>query len=311
MVKEQPLFLNSNMGCKEMSRILVTGSNGFLGRNFISQAIDNGHEVICVDSGLSVWDCKLRSYSGDIKDRDFLKELFEEVGNNLDYVFHFAAIADISESTKESYNTIATNIFGTVNILEEITNYPNIKRFFFASSMYVYNDSGSFYRATKQSCEILIKEYSKKFNISYTMMRYGSLYGLGAQDWNGLKSMVRSAIKDGVINHCGTGEEIRDYINIVDASKVTLKCLSDEYVNRSIMITGTQTVTLQTVMDMIVEILGEDVSIKKDNSNGERYCLTPYRFNPDSATKVLIDNYKDLGEGIFEVIGEVHSGLDV
>ena len=45
-------------------------------------------------------------------------------------------------------------------------------RDFFASTIYVYSELGSFYRVSKQACEKLIEEYSKEFQLNYTILRF-------------------------------------------------------------------------------------------------------------------------------------------
>ena len=73
-------------------------------------------------------------------------------------VYHFAAIANIGEALANPINTVKTNILGTVNILEICRRYK-VKRFVFASSIYVHSSQGGFYRTSKQSSELYIEEY--------------------------------------------------------------------------------------------------------------------------------------------------------
>ena len=51
------------------------------------------------------------------------------------------------------------------------------KDIFLQALIYVYSNQGGFYRASKQSSEIFIEEFSKNYNIPYTILRYGSIYG--------------------------------------------------------------------------------------------------------------------------------------
>ena len=97
-------------------------------------------------------------------------------------------IADIGESKKKPIDTIETNIIGTANLLEG-ARINKIKKFIFASSVYVFSKYGSFYGKSKQACELLIEEYQNEFNLDYIHVRYGSLYGPRAQEWNGLKNI--------------------------------------------------------------------------------------------------------------------------
>ena len=90
-------------------------------------------------------------------------KLIEKTLNNAEYVYYFAGIADIEESKKNPYKTIEDNILGLNNVLNEISKVK-INRFVYASTMYVYSSYGSFYRASKQCAEIIVKTYCEEFN---------------------------------------------------------------------------------------------------------------------------------------------------
>ena len=82
-----------------------------------------------------------------------------------------------------------------INILDACRSYK-IKRYIFASSIYVYSNQGGFYRASKQSSEIFIEEFSKNYNIPYTILRYGSIYGPRSDIKNGVYKIVHDALKN-------------------------------------------------------------------------------------------------------------------
>ena len=66
---------------------------------------------------------------------------------------------------------------GNINLLEACRLNGKIKRYIYASSAYALSDKGSFYGISKLSSEKITKEYSDKFNLKYTIIRYGSVYG--------------------------------------------------------------------------------------------------------------------------------------
>ena len=74
-------------------------------------------------------------------------------------------------------------------------NNKNVKRIIFASSIYARSRMGGFYSSTKRSCESLIEEYKNIFNLNYTILRFGSLYGLRANHFNAINNFVIQAIK--------------------------------------------------------------------------------------------------------------------
>ena len=107
------------------------------------------------------------------------------------YLYHFGGIADIGEAKAASFlDTINLNVLGATIAIEAAVP-RGIERFVYASTMYVHSPYGSFYRASKQASEIIIESYSEKFEVDYTLLRYGSLYGPRAQDWNGLSTLIK------------------------------------------------------------------------------------------------------------------------
>ena len=71
----------------------------------------------------------------------------------------------------------------------------NIKRYIYASTIYVYSEKGGFYRCSKQAAENYIEEFYKNLKLNYTILRYGSLYGPGAGINNGLSKIISTSLK--------------------------------------------------------------------------------------------------------------------
>jgi len=194
----------------------------------------------------------------------------------------------------------------------EVASNSKIKRFMYASTMYVYSSNGSFYRASKQASEIIVKAYSDEYSMDYTFLRYGSLYGPRAQSWNGLYKYVDQIMKDGHLDYNGTGEERREYIHVQDAARLSVDTLSERYINKSVTITGLQVLDSHSLINMIFEIAGlkNSVSFSDKNVSNDHYKITPYRYQPDQAIKIVPDEFIDIGQGIMDLIEEIHKTRD-
>ena len=168
----------------------MIGGSGFLGSHVADELVVQGYEVTIYDREPSSW---LKSSQhmvvGDMSDRSALADVCEGAR----YVYHFAGVADISEARTNPYHTIEANVLGTTAALEAARGSGS-ERFLYASTMYVYSEAGSFYRASKQAAETIIETYGKAFEMDYTLLRYGSLYGPRAQNWNGLRGYVQQVI---------------------------------------------------------------------------------------------------------------------
>ena len=244
---------------------------------------------------------------GSLLDRDAVFAVIE----GADVVYHFAGIADINESKVRPKDTLEFNIMGTVNLLDASVK-SNVSRFVFASTMYVYNDLGSFYGASKQSAEVIISTYREEYDLKFTLLRYGSLYGPRAQNWNGVRKYVEKIIKNGSIEYVGSGVERREYIHVLDAAKLSVNILDEEYENVAITVTGHQVLTSIELLQMIFEICNLPMDVKwiePTNKTNDHYSITPYKYNPIPASKIVPKHYIDLGQGVKDVIEEVHRDL--
>ena len=290
-----------------LKNVLVIGGSGFIGSHTADVLSENGHTVNILDRVSSPW---LRSDQnmivGDIMDSNILESSMQDI----DCVYYFAGIADISEAKSNPYNTIEINIMGLTKALEAAVN-NNIKQFIYASTMYVYSAQGSFYRASKQAAEIIIETYQERFGIDYVFLRYGSLYGPRSQDWNGIKGFAKQVIKTGVLEYSGNGSEVREYIHVVDAANLSVKALQEEYKNRAITITGQQSMKVSDMLSMIFEIEGKEVNINYlDKHKGEsHYGNTPYRYTPKTSMKIIPTEFVDLGQGLLDIVEEIHNSL--
>ena len=288
-------------------KIIVFGGGGFLGSHVADYLTKDGHDVTIFDIQESKHiNNKQKMIIGDILNEGQVKKALE--GNQ--YVYHFAGLADINEARLKPVETVTSNILGTTNILEAC-RINKVERIVFASTIYVYSNLGSFYRSSKQACELLIENYFEEYELKYTILRYGSLYGQRANKFNFIRSAITQALLEGEVDRKGDGNEIRDYIHVKDAAKASIQILKDDYINSHIMIKGMQTIKVKELLMMINEIMGNQIKVnffEEDHYEGH-YQLTPYSFRPRVAEKYLLNTYHDLGQGLLDTIYDVYKEL--
>jgi len=290
-----------------MERAIVFGGSGFMGSHVADALSEAGYKVTIFDRKSSQW---LRDDQemvvGDIMDYDAVSKAVE----GAKYLYHFASIADISEAKKRPFDTVHLNVMGTTTALDAAVK-GGVERFVFASTMYVYSPYGSFYRASKQASEIVIEAYHEQFGIDFTFLRYGSLYGPRAQNWNGLRKYVKQVICDGRLDYEGMGRERREYIHVRDAARLSVNVLDEEHKNQAITVTGHQILSSQDLISMIFEIAGVKKKVEFINSNlsEDHYTMTPYRYTPKQAKKLVPDEFIDLGQGVLEIVEEIHKEM--
>ena len=289
---------------KTFKNILVIGGSGFLGSHTADALSESGKQVSLLDKIASPWlrdDQKM--IVGDIMNYDLLESSMK----GIDCVYYFAGIADIKEAKSNSYNTIETNIMGLTKALEAAVK-NKIKKFVYASTMYVYSSYGSFYRATKQAAEIIVESYQENYGIDFIFLRYGSLYGPRSQEWNGIRSFIQQVIENGRIEYHGNGSEVREYINVLDAANLSVKILNENYKNSAVTITGQQSIKVSDMFSIIFEIGGKKLNVNylKDNKNIFHYGNTPYRYTPKSSMKLIPTKFVDFGQGLLNIFEEIH-----
>lgn len=287
-------------------KITVFGGSGFLGSHVCDKLSEAGYDVTVADLRPSPWiRPDQRMMIGDINDSDFVYDAVR----GAEVVFNFAGIADLGDARLDIYKTAKINILGNINVLQACVA-ERVKRFVFASSMYVYGDHGGFYRCSKQANELFIEQFHKDFGLEFTILRYGSLYGKRSGEKNGIYSYLRNAIENGKIAYYGNSSAMREFINVEDAALSSCEILKPEYANANIVLTGSQLMRIADIFTMIGEILGKQLEIEyRNEKNHAHYSVTPYRYMQGTAKKMYPALTTDFGHGLIEVIEQINEEL--
>lgn len=291
-----------------MDKVVVIGGSGFVGSHAADELTRRGYAVTVFDIAPSPWLQPGQEFVlGDLLDRAAVRRAVDGAR----YVYHFAGIADIADSAERPYDTINANVMGVAAVLEAAAA-AGIERFLYASTMYVYSPYGSFYRASKQAAEILIEAYHDKYGLAYTLLRYGSLYGPRSQEWNGLHRYVREIVAAGKLDYPGSGSERREYIHVSDAARMSVDVLGPDHANRAVALSGTQVLTSTELVEMICEIAGVENKVRfvGESGVGDHFTLTTYRYSPKQAKKLVPSEFIDIGQGILDIIEDVHRELE-
>jgi len=286
--------------------VLVIGGSGFLGSHVINQLLSQSFKVTNLDiNSCNIDSNNLANVSANIvEDLDFLTVN----KNKFDYVINFAGVADLDYCHKNPKESLTINIISNLNIIDILKESTSLKKYIYASSAYASGTSGSFYAIGKKTCENIIKEYSENYNLNFTILRYGSLYGLGADDRNSIFRFLKSALKDSKIDYSGTGDEVREFINVKDAAELTIESFKEVYDRHTLMLTGTKSMKYKDLFDMINEILNNSLNINiKDNHKKTHYKNTPYSYQKDPVKKLTNNPHIDLGEGLIEIIESLNN----
>ena len=130
-------------------RVIVFGGAGFLG-SFVADALtDVGHDVVVFDQNPSPY---LRSSQTGVVGNILDETMVSEAVSGCDIVYNYAGIADIAAASANPLETVRVNVLGNT-VLLEAAHLASVKRFVFASTLYVYSQVGAFYRSgTIRAC---------------------------------------------------------------------------------------------------------------------------------------------------------------
>ena len=284
-------------------KAIVFGGSGFIGSYVADVLLEKGHDVLIFDLKPSPYlRAGQKMMVGDILDESAVKKAVDGVS----VIYNFAGIADIDKAGEKPVETIKQNILGNAYILEAI-KHRDVNRYVFASTIYVYSESGSFYKSSKQACELYIADYSKKYGTPYTILRYGSLYGPRADESNPVFRLLKGALLEKKISHYGSGEEIREYIHVEDAARCSVEILDNNFVNQNVLLTGHHPIRSRDMVAMINEMLGNKLTVEFRHERPDaHYVVTPYSYNPRLGKKYVSHYYIDMGQGLLQCIEELH-----
>ena len=271
-----------------MKRILVTGGVGFIGSHTCLALLEDNYQICIIDSlvnsniksleqikklfrkkKIDISD-KIQFQKGDLKDKSFLKSVFEDANKqkkSFDGVIHFAGLKAVAESVANPFLYWENNVIGSFNLINTMEKY-NCKTIVFSSSATVYgasstkelNESSKIhpinpYGSTKLTVETLLNDLSKssKKDWKIAILRYFNPIGAhysGLLGENPLQKpnnifpiIINSAFGKKPMKVFGNdwpthdGTCIRDYIHVQDLADGHIKALNYLFQNESEIIT--------------------------------------------------------------------------
>ena len=252
-------------------KILVTGGAGFIGSHIVEYLVQRGDSVTVVDNlntgkieNLKSVFKKINFAQIDIRDFKVLKNLME----NIDGIFHQAAMASIQDSFRIPEKFHDVNINGTENIFK-IAKEFGIK-VVYASSSSVYGDTSILpttesdekrpinpYAKTKLEKDKLAEQYAKN-GLKVIGLRYFNVFGpRQSKEYAGVIKLFLDRIQQGLpplVN--GDGLQIRDFVyvdDVVNANILSMESDIDfEFFNIG---TGT-TISILDLANIIIKFSG-------------------------------------------------------
>ena len=259
-----------------MYKILVTGGLGFIGSHIVEHFVNNGDEVTLVDNASSnvvspeYYEPKARveKFIGDIADASIVDAIFH--GKNYDYVFHFAANASVPRSVEDEDLNFRSNVIGTHNIMRKAVKHRSSVILASTSTVYgEYNCNAadeqstarpiSPYGLTKLLDESFCFHYGRIHETKVVALRFFNVYGPRQRHCvmsDFLEKMTRAYDSEAIVM-LGTGNEIRDFINIKDViNAIVLPLRWENMWGEAFNIGSGKGIKIKRVLSMMLEELG-------------------------------------------------------
>ncbi|WP_455584547.1 SDR family oxidoreductase [Bacteroides sp.] len=263
--------------------VLVTGGAGFIGSNLCEHLLAQGYDVVCLDNFstgkvenllplLNRYPETFRLQVGDIRNLSDCQKAVE----NVDYVFHEAALGSVPRSIKDPVTTNEVNISGFLNMLVAARD-AGVKRFMYAASSSTYGDSKSLpkvedvigrplspYAVTKYVNELYADVFARTYGMETVGLRYFNVFGRRQDPFGAYAAVIPLFVKklmaheSPVIN--GDGEYSRDFTyidNVIQMNTLAMVTENPDAVNQVYNTAYGERTTLNQLVMYLKEFLSE------------------------------------------------------
>lgn len=237
-----------------MAAILLTGTAGFIGSNFVPFFLEKYPEYHVINLDLLTYagnrenlkECeenpRYKFIKGDICNRELVEFIFNEY--DIRGVIHFAAESHVDNSIKNPGVFVQTNVNGTFTLIDAAYKYWMEKpftykekyqkcRFHHISTDEVYGtlgESGFFtettpyapnspYSASKAGSDMIVRSYQETYGLNTVITNCSNNYGPKQHDEKLIPTIIRKALANEAIPIYGDGKNIRDWLYVLDHCK--------------------------------------------------------------------------------------------
>jgi UDP-glucose 4-epimerase len=256
-----------------MTRVLVTGAAGFVGRHLIKECLSRGWDIVGIDPRPLTLE-GVTFHQGDLTRREDVARAVRDV----DYVFHEGAVSSSPMFEPDPSRGVEVNIMGGLNLLQA-SSQAGVGRFIYASTSSLYGDLQvpwnegmaipavpNAYAASKLAFEYLAKLYATRNELQTVGLRYFSIYGPGEEQKGPFANMVSQFLwavrkgEDPVVY--GDGNQTRDFTHVKDVVRANFLAIEAKSVGEVFNVgTGKET-TVNKVVESLADLFGNSIRPK-------------------------------------------------
>lgn len=266
-------------------RALVTGCAGFIGSHLSERLLDDGWDVVGLDSFTDFYrrSTKLRNLEALLEEPAFaFHELdlcsaeLDHLLDGVDTVFHLAAQAGVRGSFGTTFDDyVRNNVIATQRLLDAMVLHPGAA-LVYASSSSVYGNAErlptrescdrhpvSPYGMTKVATEELAGVYSRTYGLSTVGLRYFTAYGPRQRPDMAFSRFIDAALREEQLVVHGDGEQARDFTyvdDVVTATVAAARLRGPEA--RVFNVGGGEPVSINTVVELLEDVLERQLDVR-------------------------------------------------
>jgi len=302
-------------------KVLVTGGAGFIGSEFVRQAVSKDFEVIVVDKLTYAGDTyrlqkegkHIDFYNSDINNQELLEDIFST--RKPDIVVHWAAESHVDRSILDASPFIETNVKGTQTLLDVAKKYE-LKKFINITTDEVYGELGangqffedtplnphSPYSVSKASADMLGRAYYRTYGLPVITVRPSNNYGPWQYPEKLLPVVIIKALNDEKIPIYGKGKNVREWLYVSDCAEAVFEIIARGEVNQAYNVGSGQEKRNIDVVKTVLGILGkpeELIEFVKDRPGHDfRYSLNTVKINQELGWQAKVN----FAEGIEKTV---------
>ena len=253
-----------------LSRVLVTGGAGFIGRHVVRALLDQGHEVTTADKHAAA-DHRARSVVGNLCDPAVVSDA---VSPQTDVIIHLAAVTSALRSTQDPAGTFKLNVEATAGLLEQ-ARQRGVGTFLLASTNAVTGDVGRTmiteqlplspltpYGATKAAAEMLLAGYVHSYGLHGAALRFSTVYGPGMEAKDSFVPRLMRAARDGKsVQVYGDGTHLLDLVHVDDLVTGIVAAWHARH-NGPLILGSGEPVTVNEIVDAVRSVTGAEIPVE-------------------------------------------------
>lgn len=258
-----------------MTTAIVTGGAGFIGSHLVDALLAENISVRVIDNYSTGRPENLAHVARQVElvEADFAKSgSWQKLFQDVDWVFHLGALADIVPSIQRPADYFQANVDGTFNVLEAAKN-AGVKRFVYAASSSCYGIPEKYptseaaeispqypYALTKRLGEELVMHWAQLYNLPAIALRLFNVYGPRSRTSGTYGAVLGVFLAQKLANKpftvVGDGTQTRDFTYVTDVANAFLTAAQSSVCEEIFNVGSGETVSV----NRLVELLGGEVT---------------------------------------------------